>query len=265
MKDAPGPPPQLQLPDAPTAVSATGEPSVLYWTVYKSLLTRIQSDEASVGKDLPIERVLTEHFGVSRFTIRQALDMLEQEGYIRKQRTRPARVISRSPGTPVARTLRSLSDILRSTTIKSSRVDAYEPARKATAAALLGLPAEASLYRLRLTHFDREREVGFSEVYFPASIGQSLTQADFETAANDGPLFVYPVVEARTGKRIDHATITIGAEPAARAARTALAPLLGDAPLVNVQFLFCASSVPVQLTMNWLDSRVHRITYDLNL
>lgn len=54
-----------------------------------SQLTRLLGDEIKSGKlpyhqQLPTEEQLSERFGVSRITVRQALTLLEQNGYIRK-------------------------------------------------------------------------------------------------------------------------------------------------------------------------------------
>src|SRR3546814_838848 len=87
----------LCLPDVKTADAPPGSPSLLYWTIFQGLVQAIEADPASVGKDVPIERLISAHYSASRFTVRQALDLLEKRGYIRKQRAKPARVISRRP------------------------------------------------------------------------------------------------------------------------------------------------------------------------
>src|SRR5579863_1784205 len=64
----------------------------LYAQVYDSLRDRIQSGQLAPGAVLPTEKALEKHYGVSRITVRRALDDLERQGLIERGRGRPARV-----------------------------------------------------------------------------------------------------------------------------------------------------------------------------
>lgn len=54
----------------------------LYIQIYNQILSEIQSGAFKIGDKLPAERELCEQFGVSRAPIRQALSVLELNGYI---------------------------------------------------------------------------------------------------------------------------------------------------------------------------------------
>jgi DNA-binding FadR family transcriptional regulator len=54
----------------------------LYIQIYNQILSEIQSGSFKIGDKLPAERELCEQFGVSRAPIRQALSVLELNGYI---------------------------------------------------------------------------------------------------------------------------------------------------------------------------------------
>lgn len=58
----------------------------LWSQVANVLRDKIKKDEYQVGDILPPEMQLTKEFGVSRITMRQALDSLVNEGYILRQR-----------------------------------------------------------------------------------------------------------------------------------------------------------------------------------
>jgi len=60
----------------------TLEPRRLYRQVADQIRVRIEAGELVVGGRLPAERDLAERFGVSRPTVREALIVLEVEGYI---------------------------------------------------------------------------------------------------------------------------------------------------------------------------------------
>ncbi len=259
----PMPAPNVDVLSLPEVGSAGAAPHPMYWIIYQDLVRSIQADAAAVGKDLPIERHISEHYSASRFTVRQALDLLEKRGYIRKKRAKPARVVSRSPAAPVERRLRKLSDILQPAVIHHTRVGSFAPAHHEEAAIMLQQAPEVALYRLRLLHSTEEQAIGFSDIYFPREVGERLALEDFESVAREGPLFVYPIVEKKLGLKVDHARIQIGADAHTRAGGTALAAALGTAPLVRVQYVFSSGSQPVQFTTNWLDSRVYTVSYEL--
>lgn len=253
----------LSLPSIKTGSAAPDAPNLLYWTIYQGLVDAIEADPSAVGKDIPIERLISTHYSASRFTVRQALDLLEKRGYIRKQRAKPARVISRNPVVPVERHLRTLSDILRPSAIHHSQISSFTRMCHADAAAVLEQAADAKLLRMQLVHSGQTQNIGFSDIYFPPDVADKLRIEDFESVAQNGPLFVYPIVEGRTGTKVDHARITIGADPYSRAHRTALAESLGTAPLVRVQYVFSSCGRPIQFTTNWLDSRFFSVSYEL--
>jgi len=60
----------------------------LYIQIANSIVERIQSGELSVGDRLRSERSLSEDLAVSRMTIRQALQTLEEQGLIERQQGR---------------------------------------------------------------------------------------------------------------------------------------------------------------------------------
>ena len=66
-----------------------------YVLVYNDITTRIQSGMYPAGSRLPAENLLIREYGVSRDTLRKALAMLEQDGYIQKARGREALVLDR--------------------------------------------------------------------------------------------------------------------------------------------------------------------------
>lgn len=64
------------------------EPVPLYYQLNEVLRTQIQSGELAAGQSIPSERELCEQFGVSRATVRKALDALVQEGLLVREHGR---------------------------------------------------------------------------------------------------------------------------------------------------------------------------------
>lgn len=61
-------------------------PLSLYYQLKEALIKRVKEKEWTVNTKIPTERELCELYSVSRITVRQALDAMEEEGYLyRKQ------------------------------------------------------------------------------------------------------------------------------------------------------------------------------------
>lgn len=65
-----------------------------YMEVYADLSQKIRSGQYPADSRLPAESALIEEYGVSRDTLRKALSVLEQEGFIQKSRGREALVLN---------------------------------------------------------------------------------------------------------------------------------------------------------------------------
>src|SRR4051794_41936463 len=79
-----------------------GDP--LYWRVATQLLGELRDGTVPPGERLPGERQLAEHFGVSRETVRQALEVLRRDGLVATDRRgsppTPPRPPVQSPAPP---------------------------------------------------------------------------------------------------------------------------------------------------------------------
>lgn len=65
-------------------------PMPVYQQIANDILLRISQDEWSIGDRLPTETELVDEYGASRVTVRQALQKLENDGLIDRQRGRGA-------------------------------------------------------------------------------------------------------------------------------------------------------------------------------
>ena len=67
-----------------------------YEEIYQSLLNRIEQEEFPVGETIPKEFDLMEEYACSRDTIRKALQLLSQNGYIQKTKRKGSVVLDRT-------------------------------------------------------------------------------------------------------------------------------------------------------------------------
>ncbi|GAB2467900.1 GntR family transcriptional regulator [Xylanimonas ulmi] len=151
-------------------------------TAYKHLqvreyLERLIADELQVGDLIPSERFLTQRFGISRMTVRQAIDGLVSEGTLRREHGR---------GTFVADRMHSEFELRLTTFGEEMRHRGLEPG----ALVLLAEDIEAESWLVdtfgvepgaRLHHFERLRTADG----FPFSIEESWIPVDVAPALLD--------------------------------------------------------------------------------
>lgn len=68
-----------------------------YEGTYRTILERLKAGRYPIGARMPTEGELSSQFGVSRVTIRRALDILVQDGYVERRQGSGYRVLTLSP------------------------------------------------------------------------------------------------------------------------------------------------------------------------
>lgn len=82
-----------------------------FGALLEKLQERLERGDYAVGSLLPTEDQLAEEYGVSRFTLREALQSLERQGYIQRRRRAGTRVISNSSRTVFRHATGSYTDL----------------------------------------------------------------------------------------------------------------------------------------------------------
>lgn len=153
-----------------------------YHRLYVVLAERIRIGEYRVGAALPSEADLTEEHGVSRVTVRRALDQLVSEGLIEKQQGRGSFVAHldlKSDKPPalsgVITNLVAGGDVLKVETLQWARTNA--PQHAATA---LGLESQAECLLITRVRRHGDSPISVTSIYIPAQIGDRLDEAKSE-------------------------------------------------------------------------------------
>jgi len=82
-----------------------------YLQLATTLVNEIRSGRYPVGGLLPTEFELCDQFGVSRFTVREAVKQLVQMGMVRRQPGVGSRVLSQAPVTQYTQTMSGITDL----------------------------------------------------------------------------------------------------------------------------------------------------------
>jgi GntR family transcriptional regulator len=145
-----------------------------YLQILQALRTRLANGDWRVGDQIPTDEELTQHFGVSRFTVRAALDVLVADGVIKRYRRRGTFVMARPQGGGTWM-LTSLDDLVLSSfptrPIVLDSVDAKCPAHVAGA---LGLDDEARALRIRVLRKADDEPYAHSIIHIPTPLARLL-------------------------------------------------------------------------------------------
>lgn len=170
-------PPRL----APSRLLHDG-PVPLYHQLEQDLMARIQAGEFAPGEAIPTEERICEQYGVSRITVRRALDALIAHGLIVRRRGVGSFVTERHRGVRSVRFTGSLDDFLAtagSLDIEVLSLERVAPTLEVREA--LQLPeTEGEVVRLELSSSLSGRPVIYLEIFFPLKIGGVLRRDDIE-------------------------------------------------------------------------------------
>ena len=169
----------------------------LYRQIAQVLLTRAQSGMGA-HLHLPSEIALTAEFGVSRTTIRQALDILKQQKLLQSRRGVGTRFV-RPPETP--KRVASSGDPLhaglgtKARVLASDHVDA-----PADAAAFFGIDAGARVCRIVRLHVLDDEPLSVVISYLPPEFAPALTRGALRKPLHEALWEKFGVVQ----KHSDH-------------------------------------------------------------
>jgi GntR family transcriptional regulator len=191
-------------------MSMTSEPALdrlqlRYQRVREELAGEIERGRRPPGSRLPPERALAEHYGVSRVTLRRALDELARAGVVARSGTGWA-VVSATVGEP-PNVLMSFSEMAASRGLTPGGRVLDRQVRPATIdeAEALGLAPGASLFELERLRLMEDVPILIDRTRIPLSLAPGLDRMGLEETS------LYEVLEGRYGLRATRARFTVEA------------------------------------------------------
>jgi GntR family transcriptional regulator len=192
-----------------------GGPIPLYHQLEQELRARIHREEFKPGDALPTEERICSQYGVSRITVRRALDALIADGLITKRRGVGTFVTSPTPGHVRSVKLSgSLDEFLASAGVLATKVLSFEEVL-APEEAVRGLRLDPGdqCTRLELLSFLEDLPLGHHHLYLPISIGRRVKPTDVGQK-----LPVIRMIEDKIGVRVVRAEQMLEADIAGPAA-----------------------------------------------
>jgi GntR family transcriptional regulator len=142
-----------------------------YMQIAEAIKTMLHDGSIPAGTAMPPERVLAQHFGVSRMTMRQANDLLERNGFIERQPGRGTfaiqnRIIKQEQET------RSFSEEIRSRGgVPSSRLMSFRAVEAPKAIAeYFGIAAGDLVYEIQRVRLADGIPIALESVQIPAAM-----------------------------------------------------------------------------------------------
>ncbi len=228
-----------QQGDAPRSDGLS--PLPLYHKIYMVLRERLEEGAFPADAPMPSEHVLAAEFGVSRITIRRALERLTGKGMIARHRGRGtfpiAPRVSRPLRTDISGLMESLQVMGRNTSVQLLEFG-YVHASAEIAAALEITPGAEVQKAVRVRRHDG-RPVSYLTTHVLAEVGRRFGPSDLETT----PLLS---LLAKSGVEVTAADQSITACMADTAAATQLEVEIGAPLLVVVRVIRDQSDRPVE-------------------
>lgn len=217
----------------------------LYYQLENVLREKITSGSFEPGDRMPTEIELIEEYGVSRITVRQALQALATDGLIERKQGRGTVVAARKSrkkrftGTiHLTGSLDELIEMGMDTPVKvleMNRVDA-DPHE----AELLEIKPGTPIYRLKRLRIHEGKPFGLIINYLPDDIGSSLTMAELSSGA------LLHTMETKLGLNLDNAIQQIHAELADPYVAKLLDVRVGTALLSIERTVYTDQNKPVE-------------------
>jgi GntR family transcriptional regulator len=161
--------------------SGNSDPTPLYYRLETILRAAIASGEHPAGKCLPAEPELGRLYGVSRITVRRALESLVNDGLLVRKRGRAGGTFVGEQGRRPGAAIGPLDRVPTTRPIDSIRVLAFDlrPCDVKTAT-LLGLEAHETIRYIERVMNTQDGPLGYVRNYLPASIGKQVRRKDLD-------------------------------------------------------------------------------------
>jgi GntR family transcriptional regulator len=231
----------------------------LHAQIFEALRLQIQSTELKAGENFPSERELADRFGVSRMTVRQALQRLRQEGLIYRERGVGTFVAGRKLDVHT-RNLSGFSDEMNSLGLKpSSRVLALRSEQATEEVAQdLDLNKNDGVYHIERLRLADDEPMAFETTYVPAKLCPELDRWDLTKNS------LYQILVENYNLQMHHAAESLEAAAATKYVAQQLGIKPGTPVLVVHRVVFSESNHPIESALTTYRADRYRATFYLS-
>jgi GntR family transcriptional regulator len=233
-------------------------PIPLYHQAKCALRDAIDSGEWESGQQLPNEDNLAESFGVSKITVRQALQELADLGYVRREQGRGT-FVSKPKFDQGPRELTSFSEEMQRhhLTASSRVIEGLRTKADDYVAGALQICTGEPVFMLKRLRLADAEPMGIQTAYIPVALAPGLMDEDFGNAS------LYHLLQTRYGllpakARETYSAVAVEPVPAA------LLNVAPGSPVLAVQRVtFLPSGKPFEFVQSIMRSDRYSITLEL--
>lgn len=233
-------------------------PVPLYHQLKLALQHDIEQGIYQPGGRLPSEPELIRQYGVSRITVRQALDELEGEGLIIRRHGKGTYVAEKRIEQELVRLTDFVEDMQRAGQKPLSRVVATErEIARPPLAKMLNIAHSTEVVRIDRVRLADDRPIAFDITWLPLRFGELLMGADLTQET------IYHILETRYHIPVVSGTFTITAATATAQKAALLEVTPGAALLVIQRISYTTNGEPVYMQERYY--RPDRVQYRVSL
>ena len=233
---------------------------VLYRQVAEQLVNQVQSGVWSVGDNLPSENQLATDFEVSRQTVRQALQFLQENGYIYRHQGAATKVISTSQPRKFSQSFNSLGEILNypRNTYRESHIEEYLECDQ-DLQKILQAPIGSAWYHIGAVRLEEETNIklAWTDIYILQKFAKLTQMKDHSRE------MVYSQIEKHFGVSIAHADVEISSSRLTKKHAELLGAQTGSSSLIVLRRYFDQEGNPFEISMTHHPE--NRYTFKMNL
>ncbi len=236
----------------------TSGPTPLYYQLKQIIRQEIEQGTYQPGDRLPSEPALIQQYGVSRITVRQALDELEAEGMIVRRHGKGSYVTTPRIEQDLIRLTDFVEDMQLAGLSPSSRVLAFShETATAEIADILHLSGSSEVVRVDRLRLGNEQPIAYDITWLPLRFGLLLAE-DMLVGET-----IFHILETRYDIPVETGAFTITAAAATPSQAEALTCVEGAALLLIQRISYTTGNVPVYLQNRYY--RPDRVNYHLTL
>lgn len=174
-------------------------PIPIYLQIEEQLKARILAGEFEVGTAIPSERELTENFGVSRMTLRQAVTNLVNDGLLYREKGRGTFVASPKVEQPLNGLTSFTEDMKARGMSPSNKLITFKKIEpEADIAEKLGLSSGEEVFSVKRIRYADDKPMAIERTFLPVKLFPQLTEEALKGS-------LYSIIEEQQLK-ISHAS-----------------------------------------------------------
>ena len=247
------------FPAGLSAVLSPAEGKALYRCLFEALQAGILDNAWKPGDLLPSEASIGARYGVSRITVRHALQLLQIEGYIRTQRAHRAIVLAREPLLQGGLGADTIQDLIQAASHYRLAIASWDREPEPEAARILELPPDSLLHCLRGTLLADGHRLARTVIYFHPTVGERLKLDSF------GDPVVFRILQRELGVQISDVKMTVWADLADPEDAEALGCRQGSAMFCSRLVYRNEQRMPVEVTFSRSPAALRRYSFSIEV